>query len=108
MSDRATNQLEVLERLHQGCCTLEDIRRREEQRPIEEQLEEEYRRGYRDGWIQAVLALSDLMFQDRLSRRIALDACYDLWQNELLDWARGDCSHTELPPDQAVFKKGKE
>ena len=103
-----SEQLKALEELHQGCCMLEDIHRREEQRPIEERLEEEYRRGYRDGWIQAVLSLSDLMFQDRLSRKVALDICYDLWQDELLSWMHGDCSHIELPPDQTVFKKGRE
>ena len=98
--------LDVLKGHQQGYCTMEDIRRHEEQRPVKERLEEDYRRGYRDGWVQAVLAMSDLMFQDRLSRQTALNICYDLWQGELLDWVRGDCSCMELPPWQGVFEKG--
>ena len=84
--------------MRQGCMTLEDIRRHGEQKPVEERLEEDYRRGYRDGWIQAVLAMRDLMFQDRLSRQTAYDACYDFWEAQLLEWMRDDCSHMALPP----------
>ncbi len=87
-----------MEGLYQDYATAEDIQRLEERRPIEERLEGEYRRGYRDGWIQAVLAMHELMFRKGLNRQAAYDACYDFWEAELLEWAAGDCSQTVWPP----------
>ena len=94
-----TKGAKALGKLRQGFMTLEDIRRYEEQKPVEERLEKNYRRGYRDGWVQAVLAMGDLMFQGKLTRQAALDTCYEFWNKQLFDWMRGDCSRMVLPPN---------
>lgn len=65
----------------------------------ERRRESEYRRGYADGWIQAAGAMVDLMFKKRLKREVAYDQCFDHWQFTLIDWMRGDCSKTVLPPE---------
>lgn len=88
-----------------GYMTVREILEWQDSRPVKEQLEENYRRAYRDGWVQAIGAMWDLMFERRLSRQAAFDACYDVWQNELLEWEHGDCSRMELPPWQEVFER---
>lgn len=52
----------------------------------ENEREREYRRAYRDGWVQAIDAMHDLMFQDRLSRQAAYDRCWEHLNGPLLEW----------------------
>lgn len=76
-----------------------------QQETIPEVSEEStYRRGYKDGWIAAVHALSDLMFQAGASRRNAIQAGFNHWQDELLSWERRatDENHIEIPPKVKV------
>jgi len=56
--------------------------------------EEAYRRGYRAGWIAAYNAAPF-----RREQQSAYDRMFDFWMGALLDWMRGDCSKTELPPE---------
>jgi len=67
--------------------------------PREQVKEHEYRRGYRDGWIQAIYAMSDSMFQRHLSRQAAFDACYEHWERALRDWEKSDLTQKTWPPD---------
>jgi hypothetical protein len=60
--------------------------------------EEGYRRGYRDGWIQAVGAMWDLVANRRLTPQAAHDVCWRHWETTLLPWAWDDCSRMVLPP----------
>jgi hypothetical protein len=60
--------------------------------------EDGYRRGYRDGWIQGVGAMSDLMTDRQLPREAAYDICWHHWQTTLLPWLVSDCSRMALPP----------
>lgn len=62
----------------------------EENRPGSEAQECEYRRGYADGWIQAVEAIHDLMFSNHLSRHAAYDACWAHWRDALATWRHTD------------------
>jgi hypothetical protein len=76
---------------------------REDKRPIAEQREAWYRRGYRDGFFAAIEEMYRLMFADRLSRQDAYDACWDFWRKgDLKRWAQGDCSKIEFPPKVQV------
>ena len=87
-----------------NCRTAKESLEWQAKRPVRERLEESDRRAYRDGWVQAIGAMRDLMFERRLSRQAAFDACYDVWQGALHEWELGDCSRMELPPWQEVFK----
>lgn len=60
-------------------------------------LEGEYRRGYCDGFVQAVNAMADLLAR-RMSCQRVIDYLYDFWERDLMDWERGDCSKMILPP----------
>jgi hypothetical protein len=60
--------------------------------------EDGYRRGYRDGWIQGVGMLSDLMVDHQLPWEAAYDICWHHWQTTLLPWLVSDCSRMALPP----------
>ncbi len=51
-----------------------------------------YRRGYRDGWIQATGAMSDLMLEQQLTCQAAYGVCWHHWETTLLPWTWGDCS----------------
>lgn len=64
----------------------------------EEVLEAEYRRGYCDGFVQAVNAMADL-FAHRLSRQRVIDCLYDFWEQDLMDWRQGDCTREIWPPE---------
>ena len=55
----------------------------------DQELEQEYRRGYRDGFIEAVNAMRDSKQKDRL---------FDFWEGPLSEWQSGDCTKMELPP----------
>jgi hypothetical protein len=59
--------------------------------------EDGYRRGYRDGWIQGIGTLSDLMADRQLPWEAAYDICWHHWQNTLLPWLVSDCSRMALP-----------
>jgi hypothetical protein len=60
--------------------------------------EDGYRRGYRDGWIQGVGAMSDLMADRQLPWEAAYDICWHHWQTTLLPWLVSDCGRMALPP----------
>lgn len=60
--------------------------------------EHAYRRGYHDGWVMAIDALHDLMFQERHSRQRAYDLAWEHWEGPLLDWLHGDCTCEVWPP----------
>lgn len=64
------------------------------------QQEETYRRGYRDGWIQAINAMQELMFERGVSRGKAHKTCWDHWEEALFEWQqRGRKeSREEWPP----------
>ncbi len=55
--------------------------------PEPETAEEAYRWGYHDGWVQAIDALHDQMFQHGRSRQAAYDVAWSFWV-ELFDWMR--------------------
>jgi hypothetical protein len=59
--------------------------------------EDGYRRGYRDGWIQGVGTLSDLMADRQLPWEAAYDICWHHWQTALLPWLVSDCGRMALP-----------
>ena len=63
-----------------------------------EKPEHSYRRGYHDGWVQAIDALHDLMFRDGLSRQAAYDAAWDHGERELAEWVKADCDKETWPP----------
>ena len=48
--------------------------------------ESEYRCGYRDGWIQAVRAMYDLMSNRQLTWQAAYAVCWRHWETTLLPW----------------------
>jgi hypothetical protein len=48
--------------------------------------EGEYRCGYRDGWIQAVGAMCDLMNNRQLTWQAAHAVCWRHWETTLLPW----------------------
>lgn len=54
--------------------------------------EEEYRRGYRDGWIAATNAASDFTIQ----------AMYQHWTGALLEWEMSRRAEFVLPPECQV------
>lgn len=62
------------------------------QQPPEETAEQAYRRGYADGYIQA---LNDVYRSRPIRQQL-----WDFWHNTLFDWVkRGDDGETtELPP----------
>lgn len=71
---------------------------------LEEFRESEYRRGYRDGWVQAIDAMFDLIQDKDLpasSARKVYQAYHRCWvhgERALWEWALGDCSKVEWPP----------
>ena len=68
--------------------------------------EREYRRGYRDGWVQAIDALHDLMFQEHASREEAYYLAWEHWEGALLEWEmRAQTKpHFEIPPTELTRK----
>ncbi len=63
--------------------------------------EQEYRRGYCDGWIRASDTLHDLMFDRKLDRQAAYNLCFDHYEGALSEWLHGDCSQLVYPPEVA-------
>jgi hypothetical protein len=61
-------------------------------------VEEAYRRGYRDGWIQAAETMYDLMSDRQLPLQAAHDTCWNHWMTTLLPWRLGDRSQMISPP----------
>lgn len=86
MSDKGANGWQIF--------TLADAYKEREP----ESAEAAYRRGYCDGWIQAVEAMHDLMFDRRLSRQAAYEQAWDHWQGALAKWRHGDTSAVVWPP----------
>ncbi len=52
--------------------------------------EDEYRRGYRDGWIQAAGTMCDLMDNRQFTQQAAHAACWRHWETTLLPWMWSD------------------
>lgn len=59
--------------------------------------EAEYRRGYRDGWIEALNALEQR--GPGVAWQRATDAAYAHWAGPLAAWQRGDCATAVFPPE---------
>ena len=53
-----------------------------------------YRRGYRDGWIQATGAMSDLMLNQQLTCQVAYGVCWHHWETTLLPFVIGERANT--------------
>ena len=66
--------------------------------PDPEQPEVSHRRGYRDGWIEAIDAMWDLMFANKMTREPAYARCREHWEKVLCAWRDGDCSQMVIPP----------
>lgn len=86
-------------------ATGDDVMRMVDETPPEQREECGYRRGYRDGWVQAVNAIGYLVSKKRGSKPMtmssALDMAYDHWNGPLFGWLHGDKSKFELPPRMA-------
>lgn len=89
--------------------TYADIDRLLNEEPPELTREREYRRGYVDGWIQAIDALHDLLFQYRLSRQQAYDVAWNhAIHGELLEWKRHpENGSGDWPPRHPKPEKGQ-
>ncbi len=61
--------------------------------------EAEYRRGYRDGWIQAVEAMHDLMFQAGMARQAAYERCWKHGERTLWEWSITSTGVIVQPPE---------
>lgn len=63
----------------------------------EEEMERNYRRGYADGWVEAVNAITDLFdgeVADRISERL-----YNHWTRRLMPWlCETHCDSEASPP----------
>jgi hypothetical protein len=57
-----------------------------------------YRRAYRDGWVEALLTIHELMFREDLKRRAAYDACWRHWEGALAEWLHSDPKKPGVPP----------
>lgn len=69
--------------------------------------EQEYRRGYADGWIDAMNAFMDLMQTQQLSKEVAYEALYDHWQALDCEW-REQGGTFVLPPSFSARQVAKE
>ncbi len=71
--------------------------------PWAEREEGEYRRGYYDGFLQAIEAF----YSSDLSKEKAYDALYAFLQNELFQWSRNGNmkNRAEFPPIPILKKK---
>ena len=71
-----------------------------------ESAEHGYRRGYLDGWVRAIVTMSEMMMENGFTRLAAIDACWDFWQwGELPAWLRGNCARQDWPPRLSPKKK---
>lgn len=79
--------------------TMADIARELDALPLETLREMEYRRGYVDGWVQAVDALHDLMFDYRLDRQAAYEVAWNHGMyGELWKWKHAARDGFKMPP----------
>lgn len=70
--------------------------------PDEPALEAEYRRGYRDGFIEALNSLEARHGRGGWAR--AADAAWDHWSGPLRTWARADCRTLVEPPALGTYR----
>jgi len=56
------------------------------------------RRGYRDGWIEGIDAMWDLMFAHGMTREPAHARCREHLEQALNPWRDGDCGTMVIPP----------
>lgn len=61
-----------------------------------------YRRGYSDGWIEAVNTMSEF---EHLSSDELHELLFNHWQHALIDWQRNNLNKEVLPP---YVKQSKE
>lgn len=59
--------------------------------------ENEYRRGYTDGFIAALTDIENLLSVPQINKEEAYESLWSHWQNELYDWI-GRGGNFELPP----------
>ena len=65
--------------------------------------ESEYRCGYRDGWIQAVGAMCNLMSNRQLTWQAAHAVCWRHWETTLLPWTWPDRTRNTTIMKQGGF-----
>ena len=68
------------------------------------QAEEEFRRGYTEGWEEAIKAVYDLIHFKDLNYQEAYDWCADHHNDTLEPWRDGDCSNHEPPPELPPYR----
>ena len=67
--------------------------------PSSDEMEEVYyRKGYRDGWIEAAQAMEGLLTRLGVRPAQAFQEMEQQWRWELRKWAVGDCSARVEPP----------
>jgi hypothetical protein len=82
--------------------SLEELSKELDNIPRKEMEEMEYRRGYHDGFAQAIEAF----YSSRLGKEKTYDALYAFWQRELFEWSRhGNMKNRSEFPPEAVLKK---
>lgn len=83
--------------------TLEELSQGLDKIPQTEREEGEYRRGYYDGFLQAIEAF----YSSGLSKEKAYDALCVFLQNELFQWSRNGNmkNRAEFPPIPILIKK---
>ncbi len=69
----------------------------------EKELEQNYRRGYADGWVEAANAISDLLANEvdgnKVAERIA-ERLYNHWTQRLMPWVwEATSDGAEWPPE---------
>ena len=72
----------------------------------EKHPEAAYRRGYVDGWVGAIDAMRELMFQDGLGSRAAHDACWNHWRNTLFEWYDRSAKEAQTESPAAAYRRG--
>lgn len=68
---------------------------------MKNEQEAEYRRGYQDGWIEAVNALGDLMDKETSAQEI-YDRLFTHWEQVLLTWGKASTDNVEFPPAMPI------
>lgn len=70
--------------------------------PNAEGEEREYRRGYCDGWEEAISQIEGLLLYAEVPRRAALDMMKSHLRDRLTPWQFGDCREEVTPPVTAM------
>ena len=65
-------------------------------------LEEEYRRGYTDGFISGMQALADYTGQDIPAQ------LFRFWQDALLTWKDAQTDDADFPPSPPLARMGRD